>query len=202
MMRRFVVVGQTATASGDFSLDDLPGSSGRLDVLLRCVRAGLLISHDVRRDTIVYLVLSGGPRAPRSIKIDGRTSEYLRPDERSLAGAIRNLLARTPVVESFDESTRGVSIARGGLDAVITDLGAFVPYTLDVHGSDIRVASIDSTAPVFFVGDHLGFDDATHARLVALGSASLSLGPVSVQADDAIAIVANELDRRSMAPPR
>jgi tRNA (pseudouridine54-N1)-methyltransferase len=194
--RRFVVIGQTATASGDFSLDDLPGSSGRLDVLLRCVRAGLLISHGVRRDTIVYLVLNGGPRAPRSIKFDGRTSEYLRPDERSLAGAIRNLLGRTPAVESFAESTRGVAITRGGLDAVIADLGAFVPYTLDVGGSDIRAASIDSREPVFFVGDHLGFDDATRARLDALGSVSLSLGPVSVQADDAITIVANELDRR------
>jgi tRNA (pseudouridine54-N1)-methyltransferase len=196
-MRRFVVLGQTATASGDFSLDDLPGSSGRLDVLLRCVRAALLVSHGVRRDTIVYLVLGGGPRAPRTIKIDGRTSEYLRPDERSLAGAVRNLLGRTPAIETFAESTRGVSISRGGLDAVLEDLGAFVPYMLDERGADVRDAPIDLEAPVFFVGDHLGFDDDARARIAALSATSLSLGPTSLHADDAIAILSNELDRRA-----
>ena len=32
-MRRFVVIGRTASASPDFSLVDLAGTSGRLDVL-------------------------------------------------------------------------------------------------------------------------------------------------------------------------
>ncbi|MEO5728597.1 MAG: tRNA (pseudouridine(54)-N(1))-methyltransferase TrmY, partial [Byssovorax sp.] len=44
-MRRFIVIGQRATASPDFSLINLPASSGRLDVLLRCLRAALLFSH-------------------------------------------------------------------------------------------------------------------------------------------------------------
>src|SRR5260370_886010 len=65
LVRRFVVIGQQASASNDFSLDDLPGSSGRLDVLLRCVRAALLVSHGLRRDVVVYLVLLGGRHAPR-----------------------------------------------------------------------------------------------------------------------------------------
>ena len=43
MTRRFVVIGQQASASPDFSLLDLPGTSGRLDVLLRCLRAALLV---------------------------------------------------------------------------------------------------------------------------------------------------------------
>jgi tRNA pseudouridine-54 N-methylase len=44
------------------------------------------------------------------------------------------------------------------------------------------------------VGDHLGFNDAT---LEALRDATvIGVGPVSVHADDAIVIVANELDRR------
>lgn len=196
--RHFVVIGQQATTSADFSLDDLPGSSGRLDVLLRCVRAALLVSHGVRRDTVVYLVLHGGPRAPRTVKIDGETSEYLRPDERSLAGVMRNMLGRPrpEPITHFRESTRGVAIADGGLDAVVADLGVFVPYVLDERASDFRDAPIDLEHPVFFLGDHLGFDDATRARVIALGATALSIGPTSVHADDAIAIVSNELDRR------
>ena len=46
------------------------------------------------------------------------------------------------------------------------------------------------------MGDHLGFDEATRARLAGLGAAAVGVGPVSVHADDAIVIVSNELDRR------
>ena len=194
-MRRFVVIGQTATASPDFVLDDLPGSSGRLDVLLRSVRAALLVSHGVRRDTTIYLVLGGGPRAPRTVRISGATAEYLRQDERSLAGTLKKMLAYVEDKDAFDAGTRGISIARGGLDVAIADLGAFTPYVLDEGGADVRSVELDRENPVFFVGDHMGFAPETRARIDALGSTPLSVGPVSVHADDAIAIVANELDR-------
>lgn len=198
-MRRFVVIGQKATASADFSLDDLPGTSGRLDVLLRCVRAALLVSHGVRRDTMIYLVLLGGPRAPRSVRIDGRAVEYLRPDERSLAGSLKSMLAWVTDTDSFDEGKRGVSIARGGLDVVVADLGEFTPYVLDEHAADLRAASLDLASPVFFLGDHVGLDDETNASLAKLDATPLSIGPISVHADDAIAVVANELDRRALS---
>lgn len=92
-MRRFVIIGQRASASPDFSLNNLPASSGRLDVLLRCLRAALLVSHGLRRDTIVYLVLLGGPSAPRTLRIDSADVRFLRPDERSLAVLVQKALA-------------------------------------------------------------------------------------------------------------
>ena len=61
-----MVVGQRARASSDFLLVDIPSTSGRLDVLLRCLRAALLVSHGVRRDTVVYLCLLGTPERPRT----------------------------------------------------------------------------------------------------------------------------------------
>jgi len=197
-MRRFVVIGQTATASPDFLLDDLPGSSGRLDVLLRCVRAALLISHGVRRDGAIYLVLEGGSRAPRTVKIDGATAEYLRQDERSLAGTLKKMLAYVEDKDAFDAGTRGIAIARGGLDVVVRDLGDFTPYVLDEGGADVRGAELDVENPVFFVGDHMGFSAETRARLDALGAKPISVGPISLHADDAIAILSNELDRHKM----
>src|SRR4051812_13724602 len=93
---RFVVVGHRAASTPDFLLNDIPGTSGRLDVLLRCLRARLLVSHGLRRDTEVYLVLLGGAAAPRTLRFTGRAARYLRPDERSLATTVRKALA-TPV---------------------------------------------------------------------------------------------------------
>lgn len=198
MTRRFVVIGQTATASPDFVLEDIPGSSGRLDVLLRCVRAALLVSHGVRRDTVIYLVLEGGPRAPRTVKITGATVEYLRQDERSLAGTLKKMLGFVEDKDAFDDGIRGIAIARGGLDLVVRDLGAFTPYALDEGGADVRAEALDAENPVFFIGDHKGFSDEARARITALGAKSLSVGPISLHADDAIAIVSNELDRHKM----
>ena len=198
-MRRFVVIGQKATASPEFSLLDIAGTSGRLDVLLRCIRAALLVSHGLRGDTILYLVLLGGPRAPRSLRIEGAIVRFIRPDERTLGVLLQKVLA----VESGGDSSgqfvplrRGISVVDGGLDAVLADIGAASYYVLDEGASDIRDAPLDVDNAVFVLGDHQGFDEASRARLAELGALPLGLGPVSVHTDDAITLVSNELDRR------
>jgi tRNA (pseudouridine54-N1)-methyltransferase len=200
-MRRFVVIGPRAIASPDFALDNLPASSGRLDVLLRCLRAALLISHGLRRDTVAYLILLGGPKAPRTIRVEGATARFLRPDERSLAMIVQKALATPGEGAGFVEVRPGIAVAASGLDGVIADIGPATPYLLEEGATDLRditegsLNAPDAPDPVFFIGDHLGFDEATRARLVALGATAVSVGPVSVHADDAIVLVSNELDR-------
>jgi tRNA (pseudouridine54-N1)-methyltransferase len=198
-MRRFVIIGQRASASPDFSLADLAGSSGRLDVLLRCLRAALLVSHGLRRDTVVYLVLLGGASAPRSLRIDGASARFLRPDERSLALLVQKSLAAPVAGAGFSLVRPGVAVANEGLAAVLADLGPCSPYLLEEHAPDLREAALSLADPVFFLGDHQGLDPASGARLAALGASAIGVGPVSVHADDAITLVVNELDRREAA---
>jgi tRNA (pseudouridine54-N1)-methyltransferase len=198
-MRRFVVIGQKATASGDFSLEDLPGSSGRLDVLLRCLRAALLVSHGVRKDTVVYLVLLGGPMAPRALRVDGSQASFVRPDERSLARTVKKLLALPRGEAGFAPLSHGFALAEGGLETVLADLGSFRAYLLDERAPDVRTVTLDPERPVFFVGDHIGLGAEARARLGLLGAVPVSVGPVSLHADDAVAVVSNELDRRASA---
>jgi tRNA (pseudouridine54-N1)-methyltransferase len=198
-MRRFVVIGRGAIASDDFLLDDVPGTSGRLDVALRCVRAALLFSHGLRRDVIVYLVLGGGPRAPRVLRLSGATARFLRPDERSLAVLAKKVLASHADAErgGFVELKAGIAIASGGLDVVIDDLGGATPYLLEPNAPDLReAAELGRTDAAFFIGDHVGVSEAARAELAAIGARSLGVGPVSLHAEDAIAIVSNEIDRR------
>lgn len=204
MTRRFVVIGRHATASPDFSLVDIAGTSGRLDVLLRCLRSALLVSHGLRRDTIVYLVLLGGEHAPRVLRVDGRDIRFVRPDERMLAILVQKALARSKddaEAGVFVEVRPGLAVARGGVDAVLADLGESVRarYVLEEHARDLREGPLESEDVAVFVGDHRGFDEATRAQLDALGATAIGVGPISIHADDAITIVCNEMDRRRAA---
>jgi len=206
-VRRFVIVGQKASASGEFLLDDVPGTGGRLDVLLRCVRAAMLYSHGIRRDVVVYLLLGGGPKAPRTLRFEGAAATFLRPDERSIGILVKKALVLERVHHAaarggavggpFVPVRPGVGLANGGLSLILADLGGAHLYMLDEGAPDLRSeTALGGADDVFFVGDHLGLDEATRASLSAAGARPIGLGPVSVHAEDAIAVLWNEVDRR------
>lgn len=194
-MRRFVVIGQRALASPEFSLNDLPSSSGRLDVLVRCLRAALMVSHGLRRDTLVYLVFKGGAHAPKVVRFAGAAARYLRPDERSLALMVQRALASVPAGQAGLVSYKpGIDVGVGGLELVRAEPDAAPVYVLDERGRDVREVPLDPGG-VFYVGDHLGFDPATRAELEERGALAISVGPTSIHAEDALAVLVNELDR-------
>lgn len=203
MLRRFAIVGQRASASEEFLLDDLPGTSGRLDVLVRCLRAALLSSHGLRRDVVVYLVLLGGALAPRVVRVEGASVRFLRPDERSLAVLMKKVLATRDDEEGagFVGVKSGIAVARGGLERVLEDAACDV-YVLEEGAPDLRgAAEVGAADALFVLGDHLGLPSGARAAVEAAGARAVSIGPVSVHADDAVAVVTNELDRRRVAVP-
>jgi tRNA (pseudouridine54-N1)-methyltransferase len=193
-LRSFVLIGQTALASGEFSIENLPASSGRLDVLLRCVRAALLVSHGLRRDVRVYLVLRAGA-TPRVVRVSGESAKFLRPDERSLAILFKKTLA-VGSGPAFVEVRPGLATCSGGLDAVLADVGDAPRFLLDEQGTDVRRHAFGGPAATFFIGDHLGFDAPTLVQLDTAGCLRLSVGPVSLHSDDVVSVLSNELDYR------
>ena len=196
-MRRFVLIGQTASASGDFSVEDLPATSGRLDVLLRAVRAALLVSHGLRRTVQVYLLLRGGGAEARLLRINGASAKFLRPDERSLATLVKKTLSavETPS-RSFVEVRPGLELRQGDLSELLDELGDAPCFVLHEGGADIRAQSFASDDAWFFIGDHVGFDVVSLALLERRGCQRLSVGPLSLHSDDVVTLVSNELDRR------
>jgi tRNA (pseudouridine54-N1)-methyltransferase len=192
-MRAFVILGSTAHAEAGVLLDDLPGTSGRLDVLARCIRAALCISHGLRRDVRVYLVLLGGA-APRTVRIDGAHAKFIRPDERPLATLLLKTIGRAAGGdERFVEQRPGIAVACAGLDAVLRDLAGVPLFVLEEGGPDVREAQVTNAA--FFIGDHVGVDSATREALAAAGARPLGIGPVSLHSDDVVTVLHNELDR-------
>ena len=122
IMRNFVIVGHKATTEPNFSLEDIPGTSGRLDILCRSVTAAFVISHGIRKDVCVYLVLLGG-EVPKTIQLRGETLRHLNPDERTTAALLKKALA-VPATPEWAMSTSGIFVRTGGLAQVLDDLKA------------------------------------------------------------------------------
>ena len=147
-MTSFAVIGHIARTDGAFSLNDLPGTGGRMDVLCRCVNSSLFLSHDLRRDTVCYLVLCGKAAGPKRSG-SGTAVRSLSPDERSAAALIKKAL-ELPVGSEFRDAASGVSVRKGGLAHLIEEEAFAV---LDEKGGDIR--SNETLPDAFILSDRL-----------------------------------------------
>ena len=92
-MRQFILYAGKTVTSSDFSLDDLPGSGGRMDLIARCICNALWISHDLRRDACIHIVACGSPNPPVVISFYGDRLRNVSPDERNIAAWIKKALA-------------------------------------------------------------------------------------------------------------
>ncbi len=188
-MTSFAIIGHLARTDGGFSLNDLPGSGGRMDVLCRCVNAGLFLSHDLRRDVDCYLILCGEPAGPKTVKFSGEQVRSLSPDERS-AGALIKKVIDTPCGSEFREASQGVFIRKGGLERILSEHQFAV---LDEQGTDIRKAT--GLPDAYILSDHLNFTGPEEELLS--NCPRYSVGPKCLHADHTITVLHNELDRRT-----
>ncbi len=189
-MKDFVIIGHKAVTA-PFSLNDLPGAAGRMDILCRCINAALFLSHDLRRDVRVYLVLKGEPAPPKLIRFDGAKVRYLSPDERSAASLIKKALEKN-AQDFWTESTPGVSIRKGDLNDLLAELNTKVIY-LREDGENVRGMMFDE--PLFVLGDHLGLTENEEKIIEAYEHEIASVGPLSLHADHCIVLLHNEMDR-------
>lgn len=194
VLRRYVVLGHRAITSADFKLDDLCGSTGRLDILLRCVNSAFFLSHGIRRDVEITLMLLGEPNPPKTVRISGTEVKYLNPDERSTAALIRNALLQKG--EGERKCSPGIYVSERSYQEVLSNISkeSKIHY-LKEDGMDIRTAAFsdDST---FVLGDDQDLTQLEEEVLMAYEPKKLSLGPISYHADHCITLVNNELDRR------
>ncbi|MDH7508064.1 MAG: tRNA (pseudouridine(54)-N(1))-methyltransferase TrmY [Methanomassiliicoccales archaeon] len=193
-MRRFVIVGHKATTSGSFKLDDLAGSTGRLDILLRCINSAFFLSHDIRRDAEVYLILLGPPNPPKTLRFVGAELKYLNPDERSTGALVRNALMQKVITE--ERCSPGIYASNRSYSDVLTIISKDSQLVyLKEDGADIRESELPHDVS-FVLGDDQDLTREEEELLMNYSPMKISLGPISYHADHCITIVNNELDRR------
>ena len=191
-MRQFLVVGHDAPTAPEFSLDDLAGGAGRLDVLCRCVTSAFFLSHSIRETVRIHLVLGD----EFTVRFDGRTIKRLNPDERSTAALIRTALeTRDDAIGHIPaESTPGVTIRRMGFEATLGEL-ARDATVVTLHEDGDPAATVDPPVdPLFVLSDHRDFTDRESSVLSATADERLRLGPKTLHADHAITVAHNYLD--------
>jgi tRNA (pseudouridine54-N1)-methyltransferase len=193
-MRDIVIIGHKAKTNGDFSLNDLPGSAGRMDILCRCVSCALFLSFGMRRDVNIHLLLLGEPDPGKIIRFEGLHLKYLNPDERSSGSLIQKALQKN-VTEQDIRSTPGVWIRRGSLTSLLSQFEGRPLLYLREDGKDIREFAHEVRDPVFILGDHTGVTEEEEEELFKAGAKIISVGPISLHSNHCITLIHNELDR-------
>ncbi|WP_159904693.1 tRNA (pseudouridine(54)-N(1))-methyltransferase TrmY [Salinirussus salinus] len=190
-MRQFVYVGHEAPATVDFSLDDLTGA-GRMDLLARSITAALLLSHDIRADTRVHLVLG----ETFTVTFDGATLQGLNPDERSTAARVRAALAeREEAIGQIPvEVSPGVSLVRRGFEGTVEAASANGTVVHLQTDGEPAPAVAPPADPVFVLSDHREFTEEERELLEAVADHRISLGPHPLHADHATVLAHSWVD--------
>jgi tRNA (pseudouridine54-N1)-methyltransferase len=209
------VVGHHAITTPDFNLSDLCGQAGRLDVLVRAINSAFFISHGIRKNVELILVLLGGDRPPKTIRLVGAELKYLNPDERSTAGLLRNALAMTSTNltgrgfqynsslyrgKQFDDERRatpGIYVSNSNFDTVISYSANNSTRLIYLHeaGEAIDLKDIANNVLTFILSDHKDLTSGEEKILDRYGAIRFQLGPVSMLTSHCITIVHNILDK-------
>ena len=191
-MRGFIVIGHDAPTDPDFSLDDLAGGAGRLDVLCRCVNSAFFLSHAIREDVRVWLVLGD----ELTVRFEGSELRRLNPDERSTAALIRKALGKKAdaIGHMEAESTPGVYLSRRPFEATL-EAAQREGTVVELHEEGDPVVEVEPPEnPVFVLSDHHDFTEGEAEMLADAGEHRVRLGPERLHADHAITVAHNYLD--------
>ncbi|MEM3396725.1 MAG: tRNA (pseudouridine(54)-N(1))-methyltransferase TrmY [Thermoplasmata archaeon] len=192
LKRKFLILCHDASTDGAFTLDDLPGSGGRIDVAARCVVASLLISYGIRKDAEVILFFCKGPRNGLTIRVSGNNVKYLNPDERSTAALLRNAMLKYKNVAM--ESSPGVEVCTTNLETILA--GEKNVYYLKEEGFPAGNFEFPDEEILFVLGDHKDLTPEEETIVLKYAKAKLSISPLSLYSEQCITIIHNILDRK------
>ena len=202
-MRTFIVKANKAHTSADFSLKDLPGTSGRIDLLCRVLNSAFLLSHGFRKNVRVWLSLYGPPNPPKAIRFEGQEMrpKTLNPDELSTAKLIMKALKAG---EGLREPSKELMVLPGVYvsnltfeDIVRRTVKGSSLYYLHEEGTPIGEISFSRNV-AFVLGDHEGLSSEDEGFLEGIAK-KVSVGKKSYLASHVVAYVNIFLD--SLTPP-
>lgn len=194
-MRRFLLLVHRVPVDGEFTLNDLAGSGGRMDEVASVVGACFLVSNGLRRDTELTLLLVSDRARARKLRMEGRRLKFLNPDERSTAALLKNALVRSwtrPDAEM--ETTPGIFVGPARPEE---DLRSFLAspatYWATEEGEALR-GRFGLAEAGFVLSDPWDPTAEERGWLESSGVPRVSVGPRSLRASQCVTLLQNELD--------
>lgn len=199
-MKEFILRALKARTDEKFDLNDLP-SAGRMDLVCRCISNAVFISNDLRRDTIIHVVLDGPSDPPKIISFNGAELKGIGFDERDIAMHIQEALKKGKNLKLNDSIlvSPGISISKKSFEQLIKEKSQEKKELIYLHdeGKSIReFGFVNNKDYVFVFGDFIGMPRKTEGLLDRLGAKRISLGTKMLFASHCIIVVHNELDYR------
>lgn len=177
-----------------FNYSDLFKNKG---LIARCIAYALLISHGIRKDTSINILIRGYGKDYSLIRLIGRELRHLRPDERTIWGILNKALIRPRTSLKELRVHWGVYIIQGELDDLKDMLrcrdSVVIRKTCEMSVFNIE---IEESSPMLFIFD-LNLSTLTANEYEALGLSNVpkyAIGDIPL--DQAIAIVNWILDNK------
>ncbi len=188
-MREFIYYSSKARTSGNFDLDDLM-KAGRMDIVCNVIIACFFLSHKIREDVHLHLILCGPPCPPRHLEFV--SNKEMPISKKDVAGLIKRMLYKCREGRRT-EVFPGCFIEKKGFIQLANELegeGKKI-LILDKNGEDVRETGLDNA--VFVIGDQEGLPKKETKRFTE----RISIGKETYFASQTITIIQNELDRRA-----
>jgi tRNA (pseudouridine54-N1)-methyltransferase len=152
----------------------------------------------MRRDTNIFVVLNGPPRAPVTIEFNGEALKRLSPDERSSGAWIQKVLAGR-IDKEWSNPFEGIRVSAKSFQDIIRELAdAGRPiYMLHENGTPLSGMRIDKD-PVLVLGDHIGLSLNDEKFVLRYAKGRISLGKPSYLASSCISVMNWFLDQNTL----
>ena len=124
--------------------------AGRLDIVYDCTVTSLFLSHAIRKNVVFNAVLSGPPRPPLHLRIDGSTLHDVRTDQQTWENILRKVLA--------GRTHPGITTDKMSFETMLKTKAKAprtVIYVLEEKGKNISEVELEENT-VFVLGDHIG----------------------------------------------
>lgn len=171
-------------------------------LVANCLNAAFYLSHNIRRDTIVFLLFKEENADTLCLKFIGENLKRFQPDEHSILGLIRNSIIRfknlVNICEKGKEKVQvypGLLVFRSSFSELLyklKDAGYQILYP-SIRGVDVR--STHFLQKIAYVTSGESLLDKASRKIVHTIGVGVHFGNTLPRMDIQIILLHNELDR-------
>ncbi|MEA3559740.1 MAG: hypothetical protein U9R75_10855 [Candidatus Thermoplasmatota archaeon] len=198
--RNLTVIAHRARSDGNIQLKDLCGASGRWDGISRLITASLFLSHDMRRDTSVHVLLLGPDDPPKLLTVSGKDVCHLNPDERASSALMRKCLKCELGSKHGMQinPSPGIILTRADLRDVMCSMSGQV-IMMDVNGQSFDPKGFfrengDEGGSHFILSDDRDLEPKEVELIRKRSDISMNVGKVELHSNQVITIIHFLLD--------